>query len=109
MSDRAIEAPEPGGAPEAANLPTGILPAQTLRDFLRDKTIQSLTELDGDQIQPASLDLRLGRKAYRIRASFLPGREATVAEKLASFSMRQIDLMNDVLCGQSVGLCYKAA
>jgi dCTP deaminase len=81
-----------GDSPESTGLPTGILPAQSLREFLRDKTIQSLTELDTDQIQPASLDLRLGRKAYRIRASFLPGREATVAEKLASFSMREIDL-----------------
>ncbi len=29
------------------------------------------------QIQPASLDLRLGNIAYRVRASFLPGPGAT--------------------------------
>jgi dCTP deaminase len=89
MSDPTLETfdqTEPG------NLPTGILSAQTLREFLRDRTIQSLDPVAEDQIQPASLDLRLGRKAYRIRASFLPGREATVQEKLETFSMREIDL-----------------
>jgi len=77
---------------ESTNLPTGILPAQTLRELLRDKTIQSLSPLDEDQIQPASLDLRLGKVAYRVRASFLSGRGSTVADKLATFSMREIDL-----------------
>lgn len=77
---------------ESATLPTGILPAQTLRELLRDKTIQSLSPLDEDQIQPASLDLRLGKVAYRVRASFLSGRGSTVQDKLATFSMREIDL-----------------
>ena len=44
------------------------------------------------QIQPASIDLRLGHKAYRIRASFLPGAKSTVADRLADFSMHEIDL-----------------
>jgi dCTP deaminase len=42
-------------------------------------------------LQPASLDLRLGPVAYRIRSSFLPGRE-TVAEKLATLTMYEIPL-----------------
>ena len=42
-------------------------------------------------MQPASLDLRLGREAYRVRASFLPG-SGTVAERLADFEMHRIDL-----------------
>src|SRR5882724_6583837 len=77
---------------EAAALPTGILPVQGLRELLRDKSIQSLEPIDEGQLQPASLDLRFGKLAYRVRASFLPGREASVAEKLATFSMREIDL-----------------
>lgn len=44
------------------------------------------------QIQPASLDLRLGTVAYRVRASFLAGRSRTVAERLDQFQMHAIDL-----------------
>jgi dCTP deaminase len=44
-----------------------------------------------EQIQPASLDLRLGAEAFRVRASFLPG-AATLAERLADFEMHRIDL-----------------
>ena len=45
-----------------------------------------------DQIQPASIDLRLGEVAYRVRASFLPGARDSVADKLAMVSMHRIDL-----------------
>ena len=44
------------------------------------------------QIQPASIDLRLGPVAFRVRASFLPGKHATVEEKLAQVFMHEIDL-----------------
>ena len=44
--------------------------------------IASLTPIAPDQVQPASLDLRLGSKAYRVRASFLPGRDATVMSRV---------------------------
>ena len=47
-----------------------------------------------DQVQPASLDLRLGTTAYRVRASFLSGGGRTVAERLNDFTMHQIDLSN---------------
>ncbi len=46
----------------------------------------------GDQIQPASLDLRLGDRAWRVRASFLPGRERKVADRLDRFRLHEIDL-----------------
>ena len=45
-----------------------------------------------DQIQPASLDLRLGTVAYRVRASFLAGNAARVADRLAEFEMHRVDL-----------------
>ena len=48
--------------------------------------------LQDDQIQPASLDLRLGQVAYRIRASFLTGDKSTVANRLTEFQMHKIDL-----------------
>ena len=44
------------------------------------------------QVQPASLDLRLGTVAYRVRASFLAGRGKSVTERLAEFEMHRIDL-----------------
>src|SRR3954464_1438144 len=45
-----------------------------------------------DQIQPASLDLRLGEVAYRVRASFLPGPHTTVAERIAELKLHEIAL-----------------
>jgi len=45
-------------------------------------------------VQPASLDLRLGPVAYRVRASFLPGETSSVAEKISQFALHEIDLRN---------------
>ncbi|WP_062016296.1 2'-deoxycytidine 5'-triphosphate deaminase [Aureimonas sp. AU4] len=70
----------------------GILPDREIARLHQSGAIASPRPLDPDQIQPASLDLRLGPKAYRVRASFLPGRGRTVAEKLERFSMHEIDL-----------------
>jgi len=50
--------------------------------------------IDEDQIQPASLDLRLGNKAYRVRASFLAGSGNTVTDRLNNFKMHEINLQN---------------
>jgi dCTP deaminase len=50
--------------------------------------------MEEGQVQPASIDLRLGPVAYRVRASFLPGPAATVAEKMQSVFMHEIDLTN---------------
>jgi len=45
-----------------------------------------------DQIQPASLDLRLGEVAYRVRASFLPGPGITVAQRIAELKLHEFAL-----------------
>src|SRR5262249_26549736 len=72
---------------------TGLWPAQLLRAAVHQAhEIQSAAPIEDGQIQPASLDLRLGEVAYRVRASFLPGPGASVAEKLERLSMHQIDL-----------------
>jgi dCTP deaminase len=73
---------------------TGILPAQELLKAIETREIQSIEEIADDQIQPASIDLRLGSKAFRVRASFLPGTRATVGEKLREFSMHEMDISN---------------
>jgi dCTP deaminase len=72
---------------------TGILPSHVLKRLIAEKrevlADEPITEA---QIQPASIDLRLGPVAYRVRASFLPGKSATVEEKLAQVFMHEIDL-----------------
>ncbi len=73
--------------------PTGVLPSQVLRDLIDEKIIFSLEDkIEESQIQPASLDLRLGKYAYRVRASFLPGEDYTVMKKIDLLGMHKIDL-----------------
>src|SRR5215831_16792975 len=71
---------------------TGILPYQQIRALIRDNEIWSEVDMLPGQTQPASLDLRLGPVAYRVRASFLPGEDATVAEKIQQFALHEVDL-----------------
>ena len=72
---------------------TGLLPSQALRGLVKlGHEITSPAGIGDDQIQPASLDLRLGEVAYRVRASFLPGARHTVKDKLDQLSMHRIDL-----------------
>ena len=86
----------PAPPEEAGPLPrhsTGIVPSQGLRELIRDKLIVSTTApIADDQIQPASIDLRLGATAYRLRASFLPGADFHVKEKIDASAMHEIDL-----------------
>jgi dCTP deaminase len=74
---------------------TGILPSQELERQVRvSREIRSLEPIQDDQYQPASLDLRLGSVAYRVRASFLPGKDATVDMKLEDLAMHRMDIGN---------------
>jgi len=77
--------PQPGAA-------DGILPVQDLHACFDRGYISSATPLADGQIQPASLDLRLGHRAWRIQASFLPGMNQTVQDKIDKFSMYELDL-----------------
>ncbi len=72
--------------------PRGVLPSQTIRTMLAGGQITTTAPLAVGQIQPASLDLRLGDRAYRVRASFLAGGDRTVADRMAEFAMHEIDL-----------------
>lgn len=76
-----------------ATATNGILPSQELEALARSGSeIRASRPILPDQIQPASLDLRLGAVAYRVRASFLPGRGATVAERLRDLTMHEMDI-----------------
>jgi dCTP deaminase len=70
----------------------GILPDHMIAALARDGAILCARDFQPDQIQPASLDLRLGEVAYRVRASFLPGPHTTVAERIDGLKLHQIAL-----------------
>lgn len=85
--------PDSPPSPQEEQHTTGILPAQELMQAVRTtREIRGVEPITDDQIQPASLDLRLGAKAYRVRASFLPGANSSVQDKLRQFSMHQMDI-----------------
>jgi dCTP deaminase len=69
----------------------GILPCQAIDALIANGAITAETPFDLDQVQPASLDLRLGARAWRVRASFLPGAH-TVRERIAAVAMHEVDL-----------------
>ena len=71
---------------------TGVLPSQTIKTMLDSGAIGVDRPIVDGQIQPASLDLRLGTVAYRVRASFLAGEGRKVADRLSEFEMHRIDL-----------------
>jgi len=62
----------------------GILPSQEIRRFVSSGIIRSPIQVLEEQYQPASIDLRLGRVAFRVRASFLPGRSTTLLTKITA-------------------------
>ena len=70
----------------------GILPCQTIEALAASGAIVADAAFALDQVQPASLDLRLGRRCWRVRASFLPGPGRTVAQRLEAVAMHELDL-----------------
>ncbi len=70
----------------------GLLPSQSIKAMIDGDLITAVTRIDPAQIQPASLDLRLGDIAYRVQASFLPGKNTSVRTVLEQLTMHQMDL-----------------
>jgi dCTP deaminase len=77
-------------APNTAD--KGILPDRMIDALARAGAIVPARPFVPGQIQPASLDLRLGDVAYRVRASFLPGPGTSVADRIAALKLHQINL-----------------
>jgi len=72
---------------------SGLLPCQRIKALIAHrKLVQAAPDIEESQIQPASLDLRLGARAYRVRASFLPGRGKTVEEQLDALKYDEISI-----------------
>lgn len=79
---------------------TGILPSQKIKEMLRNGEISTvLSEIENDQIQPASIDLRLGDYAYPVDTSFLPGRGMKVLDKMQQLDERFADFKIDISKG----------
>ncbi|MDU8912665.1 2'-deoxycytidine 5'-triphosphate deaminase [Aestuariicoccus sp. MJ-SS9] len=71
---------------------TGVLASQQIEALFQNGAIAADVAPVAGQVQPASLDLRLGNVAYRVRASFLAGTGRPVAERIEEFEMHRIDL-----------------
>jgi dCTP deaminase len=71
---------------------SGVLPSQALEKMIASGVIRSRTPILPEQVQPSSIDLRLGAEAYRVRASFLAAGSATVTGKLEQYRLHTLDL-----------------
>jgi dCTP deaminase len=96
-----VAGPVSGEEPVRQPIGTGILPCQTLQSMVDAgdiRTSEIFERIEPDQIQPASIDLRLGTYAYPVDTSFLPGRNVRVMDKLrrldADVDRFRIDLRN---------------
>ena len=97
-----MSAPPSVEAPARAASYTGIFPCQKIREMVRDREISTtdiLAQIEPDQIQPASIDLRLGEFAYPVDASFLPGRGVRVLDKMRQLDARYEDFKIDLRNG----------
>lgn len=96
MSDTLFPDRQPSGP--------GILPSQEIRVFADTGVISSASSIEDDQIQPSSIDLRLSEVAYRVQASFLPGRSTTLETKAKSNGMfnSQLDISKPTLLERNV-------
>lgn len=70
----------------------GVLASQQIATLIATGALAADIAILPAQIQPASLDLRLGNVAYRVRASFLAGAGRSVADRIAEFEMHRVDL-----------------
>jgi dCTP deaminase len=97
MSSAELRKGDVGLFPEPAdhlpeNRKDGILPYQTIKELIDTGRVVGSPAIPDENIQPASLDLRLGDIAHRVRASFLPGPNGTVEDKIKELRMARVDL-----------------
>src|ERR1700728_2444812 len=78
--------------PADNNIAKGVLPAQAIEKMVAAGQIRSRAPVLPDQIQPSSIDLRLGSEAFRVRASFLANGSATITSKLEQYRLHTLDL-----------------
>lgn len=74
-----------------------MLPSQMIEEAIHASHISASAPISPSQIQPASLDLRLDRVAYRVRASFLSGSRSTVLDRIEDLKLYELDLSSPVV------------
>lgn len=84
----------------------GILPSQAIESMVSTGQISANTDVLGSQIQPASLDLRLGHEAIQVEASFLPGRKTTLQNRVEELRANTIDLTQQTPAHLEQGAVY---
>ena len=79
----------------------GVLSSQEILELIHKNVITSENGIEKDLIQPASMDLRLGIKAWRVPASFLPGKGNKVSSRLKDLAMHEFSLIDGAVleCG----------
>ena len=79
----------------------GVLSSQEILELINKNVITSENGIEKDLIQPASIDLRLGTKAWRVPASFLPGKGNKVSSRLKDLAMHEFSLIDGAVleCG----------
>lgn len=79
----------------------GVLSSQEILELINKNVITSENGIEKDLIQPASIDLRLGIKAWRVPASFLPGKGNKVSSRLKDLAMHEFSLIDGAVleCG----------
>lgn len=92
MSKSAVKTDTGLGSAQSGEAAPGILPSQAIRRMIDAGAILLAEPVEETQVQPASLDLRLGAVAYRVRASFLPRPGGRVQSKLDDLSLHAISL-----------------
>ena len=100
--------------PPAASQPTiqlpsgasGVLPRRFLLEAIAAGVIAAEDPVPESNVQPASLDLRLGEVAYRMRFSFLPGTD-TVERKLRDHVIDELDLRDGGAVLETNQMCIR--
>ena len=79
----------------------GVISSQEILELINKNVITSENGIEKDLIQPASIDLRLGIKAWRVPASFLPGKGNKVSSRLKDLAMHEFSLIDGAVleCG----------
>ena len=99
LSQNPKNAPQhaPKNATENNVLKNGILNRDHIAQAINKGYITSKDKIDDKQIQPASLDLRLGHRGFRLKASFLPGPKGKVEPKAKSLSLHSFELKDAMM------------
>ncbi len=71
---------------------SGAIPSQIIQQFMENGQIQAEIPVPDENLQPSSLDLRLGPVAYQVQATFLPRHGETIEDALRLYKVARLDI-----------------